>query len=54
MPRGFRTRCGASCSPAFIQWRENGVLYEIEFKGATKEKPTMIALANSAIRGGDR
>jgi hypothetical protein len=46
--------CGASCSPSFIQWKENGVLYEIEFKGATKEKRTMIALANSAIRGGDR
>ncbi|MEA2458017.1 MAG: hypothetical protein QOC95_989 [Thermoleophilaceae bacterium] len=48
--------CGASCSPAFVQWRQGGVLYEIEFKGAlqSKEKSTMIALANSAIRGGAR
>lgn len=46
--------CGASCSPSFIQWKENGVLYEIEYKGATKEKKTMIGLANSAILGGDR
>ena len=48
--------CGGSCSPAFIQWKEGRVLYEIEYKGASekKEKSTMIALANSAIRGGDR
>lgn len=45
--------CGASCSPAFIQWKEGGVLYEIENKGAGK-KSAMAALANSAIRGGDR
>lgn len=48
--------CGASCSPAFIQWKQNGVLYEIELKGlaSNKEKSGMKALANSAIRGGDR
>ena len=48
--------CGASCSPAFIQWKENGVLYEIELKGlaSSKEKSGMKALANSAIRAGDR
>jgi hypothetical protein len=47
--------CGGSCSPAFIQWKENGVLYEIENKGVGKnEKKSMAALANSAIRGGDR
>jgi hypothetical protein len=47
--------CGGSCSPAFIQWRENGVLYEIENKGVGKnEKRSMVKLANSAIRGGDR
>jgi hypothetical protein len=47
--------CGASCSPAFIQWKEGGVLYEIENKGVGKnEKKSMVALANSAIRGGDR
>ena len=48
--------CGASCSPSFIQWKEGRVLYEIEYKGASekKQKATMVALANSAIRGGDR
>jgi hypothetical protein len=47
--------CGGSCSPAFIQWKEGGVLYEIENKGVgKKEKASMAALANSAIRGGDR
>jgi hypothetical protein len=47
--------CGASCSPAFIQWKEGSVLYEIENKGVGKnEKKGMVALANSAIRGGDR
>jgi hypothetical protein len=47
--------CGASCSPAFIQWKENGVLYEIESKGVGKnEKRSMVKLANSAIRGGAR
>jgi hypothetical protein len=47
--------CGASCSPAFIQWKEHGVLYEIENKGVGKnEKASMVKLANSAIRGGDR
>jgi hypothetical protein len=47
--------CGGSCSPAFIQWVENGVLYEIENKGVGKnEKKSMAKLANSAIRSGDR
>jgi hypothetical protein len=47
--------CGASCSPAFIQWKENGVLYEIENKGVGKnEKSSMVKLANSAIKGGNR
>ena len=48
--------CGASCSPAFVQWKEERVLYEISYKGASsrREKATMVALANSAIRGGDR
>jgi hypothetical protein len=47
--------CGASCSPAAIQWKENGVLYDIQNKGVGQnEKKSMAALANSAIRGGDR
>src|SRR3954453_7159745 len=47
--------CGGSCSPAFIQWKQGGVLYEIENKGVGKhEKKSMARLANSAIRGGKR
>ena len=45
--------CGASCSPAFMQWKEGKVLYEIENKGVGK-KSEMVKLANSAIRGGNR
>ena len=45
--------CGASCSPATIQWKEGKVLYEIQNKGGGK-KAEMVKLANSAIRGGDR
>jgi hypothetical protein len=45
--------CGASCAPAFIQWKEGKVLYEIENKGVGK-KSEMVKLANSAIRGGNR
>jgi hypothetical protein len=43
--------CGASCSAAEIQWKQGGVAYAIQFKG---KKSRMIALANSAIRGGAR
>ena len=47
--------CGASCSPATIQWKEGKVLYEIQNKGATKpQKAGMVKLANSAIRAGRR
>ncbi|MEA2409677.1 MAG: hypothetical protein QOC77_238 [Thermoleophilaceae bacterium] len=47
--------CGASCAPAFIQWKEGKVLYEIENKGVTgSEKASMVKLANSAITGGNR
>jgi hypothetical protein len=48
--------CGASCSPAAIQWKQGGALYEIQYKGASekKEKATMIKLANSAIKAGPR
>ena len=50
-----RITCGASCSPAVIQWPENGVLYTIENKNPGKhERRNMIKLANSAIRHGDR
>jgi len=47
--------CGASCAPAFIQWKEFGVLYEIQDKGVGKhEKRWMQKLANSAIQHGPR
>jgi hypothetical protein len=47
--------CGGSCAPAFIQWKEFGVLYEIENKAVGKhEKRWMVKLANSAIRHGPR
>ena len=43
--------CGASCSAAEVQWKQGGVAYAIQYKGS---KAKMIALANSAIRGGAR
>jgi hypothetical protein len=47
--------CGASCSPATIQWKEGKVLYEIQNKGAVKpQKAGMVKLANSAIKAGNR
>lgn len=47
--------CGASCAPAIIQWKENGVLYGIDNKAVGKhQKRWMVKLANSAIRHGDR
>jgi hypothetical protein len=47
--------CGASCAPAFIQWKEFGVLYEIENKAVGKnQKRWMQKLANSAIQHGPR
>ena len=53
--RWHPVQCGASCAPAFIQWKEFGVLYEIQNKGVGKhEKRWMQKLANSAIRNGPR
>jgi hypothetical protein len=47
--------CGASCAPAFIQWKQGNTLYEIENKGVGKnQKASMVKLANSAILGGAR
>ena len=43
--------CGASCGPASVSWRQSGVAYTIQFKG---KKSQLVALANSAIRGGAR
>jgi hypothetical protein len=53
--RFYPVHCGASCAPAFIQWKEFGVLYEIQNKAVGKnEKRWMVKLANSAIRNGPR
>lgn len=48
--------CGASCSPAEIQWLEGDVLYSIATKGVSlkQEKATLVKLANSAIKAGPR
>jgi hypothetical protein len=48
--------CGASCSPAEIQWLEGDVLYTVATKGVgvKKEKPTLVKLANEAIKAGPR
>jgi hypothetical protein len=48
-------QCGASCAPAFIEWKEFGVLYQIQNKAVGQhEKRWMQKLANSAIRNGPR
>jgi hypothetical protein len=56
LARGIQGRfrpitCGASCSAAEIQWKQGGVAYAIQFKGNKKQ---LVAMANSAIRGGAR
>jgi hypothetical protein len=50
------TRCGASCAAPQVQWREKGVLYTLQAKGAkrSEERDALIRLANSAIRHGAR
>ena len=51
-----RSRCGASCGPARLQWVQKGVLYEVEGKLGTQrtERTVLRRLANSAIRNGPR
>jgi hypothetical protein len=51
-----KTSCGASCSPAAIEFRVGSGLYEIQSKAVTQktEKATMISLANSALKAGPR
>jgi hypothetical protein len=49
--------CGASCSPPSIEFKVDGVLYEIQAKVAQKgktERRLMIAAANSALAHGPR
>jgi hypothetical protein len=58
--RGYYTArsCGGSCTPPQINWVYKGVLYTIQFNVNNKTKKLdeaeIIALANSAIRGGAR
>jgi hypothetical protein len=49
-------RCGASCSPPSIQWRERRSLFTIRAKVGTKdtERRLLVRMANSAIRRGPR
>jgi hypothetical protein len=50
--------CGASCSPAMIQWASEGVLYTIQLKlnagGDAADKRELVKLANSSITAGPR
>jgi hypothetical protein len=47
--------CGASCAPANLWWRRNGVLYQIQVKDPVAPARTMmIALGNSALAAGAR
>jgi hypothetical protein len=50
--------CGASCSPAVLQFRRRGVLYEIAAKlaepTAAGQRAALVAAANSALRAGPR
>ncbi|HYE15728.1 MAG TPA: hypothetical protein VD968_14895 [Pyrinomonadaceae bacterium] len=50
--------CGASCSPAMIEWVAGGVLYSVQLKlnagGDAGDRAALIALANSAIKAGPR
>lgn len=56
--RGFfkPATCGASCSPPQIQWRRDGVLYDIQFReaGGGSDRAKLVALANSALAAGPR
>jgi len=45
------SRCGASCAPATIEWREFGSRYTIQFMGS---RAALVALADSAIEVGPR
>ncbi len=46
------SRCGASCAPPRIEWRERRSLYVIEAKVAGRTP--LVRMANSAIRNGPR
>jgi len=50
--------CGASCSPAMIQWVSGGVLYTIQLKlnagGDAGDRRELLRLANASIAAGPR
>jgi hypothetical protein len=50
--------CGASCSPAMLQFRRRGVLYEIAAKvpdpAASGQRARLARAANEALRVGPR
>ena len=46
------SKCGASCSPPSIKWRERGTLFSISAKVAGRRP--LVRMANSAIRNGPR
>jgi hypothetical protein len=46
------SRCGASCAPPRLRWRERRTLYTIEAKVAGRRP--LVRMANSAIRNGPR
>lgn len=50
--------CGASCSPAMIEWVSGGVLYTIQLKlnagGDVGDRRELIKLANASITAGPR
>lgn len=51
----FKLGSCATCALSEIQWKENGVVYDIRWKSAREvERETILGLANEAIRGGIR
>lgn len=46
--------CGASCSPGTVSWLQGGARYEIQANVIGPERPTLVALADSAISAGAR
>ena len=51
--RYYKSRCGANCSHPLIAWRDQGVMYQIDYKEAGGRRD-MVRLANQAIRAGAR
>ena len=49
-------RCGASCAPPRIEWRERGATFRIEARVGNQdtERRMLVRMANSAIRHGPR